>query len=77
MKICGGKGHHRASAHPIQLHGTCANAWSAVNYQAGRIHTGLSKDHTLLRSTITLIDALPVQERRHDRKLRTEDVGQS
>lgn len=37
-------------------------------------HTELYKDRTLLHSTITLTDALPVPERRHGSRRKREDV---
>lgn len=53
---------------PVQTHGSELS--ERCNVPAGRhdTHTELYKENTLLRGTITLIDALPVQERRHDRK---------
>lgn len=45
--------------------------------QAGRTHWTVPKDRALLHSTITLTDALPVQERRQDSEQRREDVGRS
>ncbi len=47
---------------------------AATRRQAGYT---LYKDLTLLHSTITLTDALPVQERRRGGEQRREDVGQS
>lgn len=52
--------------------------WSARrNAEAGGRHAQLSKDRTPSHSTISLTDALPVQERCRDSEQRREDVGRS
>lgn len=59
----------------VQTHGKEGSELSVRCRQAG--HTELYKDRALLHSTITLTDALPVRERRHDSEQRREDVGRS